>query len=89
MDRRAFISSIAGGLLVTPLVAEGQPAGRPPRIAYVAGAPPPSGSRVWAAFIQGLRQLGWVEGQNIVIEQRFTAGDRSAALTDREVLRIP
>ena len=90
MDRRVFISSIAGGLLVTPLVAESQPAGRPPRIAYVGGTPPPSGSRAWDAFVQGLRQLGWVEGQNIIIEQRFTGGrpERFPELI-AEVLRIP
>ena len=90
MDRRVFISSIAGGLLVRPLVAKSQPAGRPPRIAYVGGTPPPSGARFWGAFVQGLRQLGWVEGQNIIIEQRFTGGrpERFPELI-AEVLRIP
>jgi putative tryptophan/tyrosine transport system substrate-binding protein len=45
---------------------------------------------VWGAFTEGLRQLGWIEGQNIVIEQRFTGGrpERFPELV-AEVLRIP
>jgi len=90
MDRRAFIGSLSGGFLAAPLAARAQSARRPLRIAYVGRTPPPSGSPVWGAFVQGLRQLGWVEGQNIIIEQRFTGGrpERFPELI-AEVLRIP
>jgi len=88
MDRRAFLAG-AAALLAAPLAAEGQQAAKPPRIAYIWGTPFPSGSRAWDAFVQGLRQLGWVEGQNLVIEQRFTGG-RPERFPDliAEVLRI-
>ncbi|MBI1893725.1 MAG: ABC transporter substrate-binding protein [Candidatus Rokubacteria bacterium] len=35
----------------------------------------PEGARLWGAFIQGLRELGYVDGQNIAIERRFSAGE--------------
>jgi putative ABC transport system substrate-binding protein len=65
-------------LLASPLVAEAQPAGKAWRIGYltVGSPPPPSAapSPVTAAFRQGLRELGYVEGQNITIEHRWAAG---------------
>jgi putative ABC transport system substrate-binding protein len=90
MERRTFLALIPGSLLAAPLAAGAQPAGKPPRIVYLGSTPFTSGDRVWDAFVQGLRQLGWVEGQNIVIEQRFTGGrpERFPELI-AEVLRIP
>jgi putative ABC transport system substrate-binding protein len=90
MNLRAFLAGTGVAVLAAPLAAEGQPAGKPSRIAYLGGTPFTSGDRVWDAFVQGLRQLGWVEGQNIVIEQRFTGGrpERFPELI-AEVLRIP
>ena len=38
-------------------------------------------SRILAAFIQGLRQLGWIEGQNLRIDVRWNAGDAGLART--------
>jgi hypothetical protein len=86
----SFQAKVLAGLLAAPLAAEGQQAGKPSRIVYIGNTPFTSGDRVWDAFVQGLRQLGWVEGQNIVIEQRFTGGrpERFPELI-AEVLRIP
>jgi ABC-type uncharacterized transport system substrate-binding protein len=72
MDRRAFIGSLAGGLLAAPLAAGAQPAGRLPRIGYL-GTRTPSDFGL-DAFRQGLGELGWVENQNIVIDYRFAEG---------------
>ena len=72
MDRRAFIGTLAGGLLAAPLAAEAQPAGRVPRIGYL-GTRTPSDFGL-DAFRQGLGELGWVENQNIVIDYRFAEG---------------
>ncbi len=59
-------------LLGAPL-AEAQSAGKVPRIGFMA---PGSGPiHVEAAFLRGLRENGWVEGQNIAIEWRFAAGN--------------
>ena len=69
MERRTFIEVIAGGLLAAPLAAEAQPA-RIPRIGVLSpGSPGPS--PLFDAFRQGLRELGYVEGQNIRLEYRF------------------
>jgi ABC-type uncharacterized transport system substrate-binding protein len=73
MDRRAFIRTLAGALFAPPLVAGAQPAGTVPRIGYLATGSA-TVNRYAEAFRQGLRELGWVEGQSIVIEYRFGDG---------------
>ncbi len=74
MDRRAFLGTLTGGLLAAPLVAEAQPAGKVPRIGWVGNmAPPPPPVSQLEGFRQGLRKLGYVEGQNLVIEYRWAA----------------
>jgi len=76
IDRRVFVSTMDLGLLAAPLVADAQQPGKVTRIGVLANAPPttPEVSRNWEAFRQGLREQGWVEGQNIVIEYRWTEG---------------
>ena len=76
MDRRAFLGTIAGGLLAAPLAAGAQPAGKVYRIGYISNSPPntPESSPFYEAFRQGLRERGWVEGRNAVIEWRFAEG---------------
>jgi putative ABC transport system substrate-binding protein len=60
---------LTGSLLAAPLAAEAQPAGRMYRIGYLAEGPPPSS--VLADTLRELRELGYVEGQNLVIDSRF------------------
>jgi putative ABC transport system substrate-binding protein len=73
VDRRAFIGTLMGGLLAAPLAAEAQPAGKVPRIGFLfSGASGPA--REVDTFRQGLRDLGYIEGQNIAIEYRFAGG---------------
>jgi putative tryptophan/tyrosine transport system substrate-binding protein len=86
IDRRAFILTAAGGLLAAPLVAEAQPAGKVPRVGYVTS----SGRSVNVeVFDQGLRDLGYTFGQDIIVEYRFGQGhiDRVQTLVD-ELLRL-
>jgi ABC-type uncharacterized transport system substrate-binding protein len=86
MDRRTFIAT-AAGLLAAPLAAEAQPAGKLHRIGFLRRtAPEPPDLE---AFRQGLRELGYVEGQNIVIEQRYAHGahERLPGLA-RELLQL-
>ncbi len=72
MPRRAFMALVSGALLVAPLAARAQQAGKIPRIGFLRAGPPP---KSWVeGFQQGLRDLGYVEGQNIVTEYRFTDG---------------
>jgi putative tryptophan/tyrosine transport system substrate-binding protein len=81
MERRTFLGVIAGGLLAAPLAAEALPAPRNARIGYLATnlATTP---HLQDAFRQGLRDLGYVEGRNLVIEYRSAEGksDRLAVL---------
>ena len=90
MDRRTFLTSVAG-LLAVPLAAEAQQAGKVWRIgALQIGPIPVLGSNpIWDAFLQSLRELGYVEGQNISIEQRSAEGrmDRLPALA-AELVRL-
>jgi len=75
MDRRTFIGTLAGSLLATPLAAEGQQAEKMPRIGIIVPVEPASPTEPnVAAFRQGMRSLGYVEGQNIAIEYRYAQG---------------
>src|SRR5262249_34829519 len=93
LGRRRFIAAIAGGLvLAAPLAARAQPAGKVPRIGYLAPVFPCSGPvPSLAAFRRGLRELGYVEGRTITIECRTAEGkpDRLAQLAvDLVQLRV-
>jgi ABC-type uncharacterized transport system substrate-binding protein len=73
MDRRAFLAAAVAAL--APLAAEAQQGGRGSRVGYLAsGSSPAAPFRPAEMMRQGLRELGWVEGQGIVIEARFAEG---------------
>jgi putative ABC transport system substrate-binding protein len=73
MNRRTFLCGLTLGTLALPLAVEAQQSGKVPRIGFLFfGSPGPS--RELDAFRQGLRELGYTEGQNIVIEVRFANG---------------
>src|SRR5438552_10151900 len=89
MDRRAFIGVVAVALLTFPLAIEAQQAGKVPRIGYLGQNNTEIGQHQLAAFREGLRERGWVEGQNIVIEFRYANGkvDQLPALVS-ELVRL-
>ena len=69
-------------LLAVPLAAEAQQAAKVYRIGLLGGSPPTAreaSARLWEGFFQGLRELGYVEGQNIVVEGRWY-GERTERL---------
>ena len=74
MDRRSFISTVAGVLLAAPLGAEAQPAEKVYRVGYLGMFPESYPNPNWDAFVQGLREAGYVEGQNLNIERRYAEG---------------
>ncbi len=76
------MAALAGGLLAAPLAAEAQPAGKVPRVAYLSASSAASATWGVEAFRQGLRELGYIEGRNILIEYRWADGrfDRLPAL---------
>src|SRR6266478_8961368 len=69
MDRRRFLGTVAGGLLAAPLAAEAQQADKIARIGFLSldGA---TSAVTREAFLQGLRDVGYVEGRNVVMEYR-------------------
>ncbi|MFI5326280.1 MAG: ABC transporter substrate-binding protein [Candidatus Rokuibacteriota bacterium] len=80
MPRRAFMAVIAGSLLAAPLAAEAQPAGKVYRIGFLRAGEPP---KFWIdEFREGLRELGYVEGQNVVIEVRIGSLDQLPQLAE-------
>jgi putative ABC transport system substrate-binding protein len=73
MRRRAFIQGIAGSAAVGPLVARAQP-GRLPTIGFLGASTQVNWTQWTAAFVQRLRELGWIEGRNVAIEYRWAEG---------------
>jgi len=84
ITRRGFIGTLAGGLLAAPLAADAQAPAKVPRIGYMVLFPleSPEARVNVEAFRQGLRERGYAEGQNIVIEYRSAEGkiDRLSGL---------
>jgi putative tryptophan/tyrosine transport system substrate-binding protein len=75
-SRRAFICTLAGGLLAAPRAAEAQQAGKVYRIGLLDySASDPGRQAWWNAFRQRMRELGYVEGQNVSFEPRWGQGD--------------
>ena len=89
MDRRAFLGVL--GTLVAPLAAEAQQAGKAPQIGYLAVLPraAPLFQQNRQAFLEGMREHGYTEGQTIAIEWRFADGrpERLPDLAD-ELVRL-
>jgi len=74
MNRRTFLGTLTGGLLAAPLAAGAQQAATVRRIGVLGGMDP----GLVEARKEGLRRLGWVEGQNIIVEH-VPVGDGSGA----------
>ncbi len=73
MRRRAFIT-LLGGAAAWPLVARAQQARKLPTIGFLGGATPAVMAPWLAAFVQRLRELGWIEGRDVAIEYRWAEG---------------
>ena len=69
IDRRSFITGIAGGLLAAPLTADAQPAGKVYQIGWLTLYPVPALRKL---FAEAMRKHGWVEGRDFTVEERFT-----------------
>ena len=87
MKRRTFVSGVSFGLLGAPLALGAQQPRKVPRVGVIAELSP--GDPFLAAFRQGRRELGYTEGQNIVLELRYTHGvmDRTQQLA-AELIRL-
>jgi putative ABC transport system substrate-binding protein len=75
ISRRSFIMVVAG-LFLRPRTSKAQSPGKPPKVGLLfLGAPEADASRRAAAFREGLQGLGWIEGQNILLEYRYASGN--------------
>src|SRR5262249_27128526 len=72
--RREFITLIVGGAVAWPLAARAQQAGKVPIIGFLGATTPGGQSQLTAAFVQRLRELGWIEGRTVAIEYRWAEG---------------
>jgi ABC-type uncharacterized transport system substrate-binding protein len=77
VKRRKFITLLGGAAFAWPLVAHGQQGPRMRRIGVLMAQAvnDPDGQARVAAFLQGLRELGWVEGRNVRLDYRWGGGD--------------
>src|SRR5437667_12599629 len=78
MDRRTFIGSVASAFLATPLIVDAQPVKRVARIGFIgAWYSPSAAATLYDAFRRGMRELGYVEGQNLSIDTRWVGEEES------------
>src|SRR5215831_6285782 len=74
MDRRRFVGAFAGSLAIAHALARAQPSGKVYRVGFLLGATRESVASLFDALGQGLRELGYVDGRNVVFEQRYGSG---------------
>jgi putative tryptophan/tyrosine transport system substrate-binding protein len=74
IDRRTFLAGTGAVLLAGPLGVEAQQAGKVWRIGYLSPGASPASFAVKGPFRQGLHDLGYVEGRDLVMEYRFADG---------------
>jgi putative ABC transport system substrate-binding protein len=74
VKRREFIALLGGAAAAWPVAARAQQGASVPRIGYLFSLNRSEGQHLWEASRQGLRELGYVEGQNIIVELRWAEG---------------
>jgi len=78
MRRRSFIT-LLGGAATWPLAARAQQPAKPPTIGFLGQSTPSAESQRMVAFVQRLRELGWIEGRTVSIEYRWAEGHTERA----------
>src|SRR5262245_52080391 len=80
LGRRQFIALLGGAAAMWPLAARTQQPTKLPSVGYLGSATPATQGQWAAAFVQRLRELGWIEGRTIAVEYRWAEGrDQRAA----------
>jgi putative tryptophan/tyrosine transport system substrate-binding protein len=74
IGRREFITLLGGAAAAWPLAARAQQPSKLPTIGFLGANTPSTESQRIAAFVQRLRELGWIDGRNIAIEYRWAEG---------------
>ena len=79
IGRRELLAALGGAAVAWPLAARAQQPGKLPTIGFLGTITPAVQIRWTAAFVQRLRELGWIEGRNIAIEYRWAEGSSERA----------
>src|SRR5215472_4596883 len=87
--RRKFLATLLGGAAARPLAARAQQAAKLSTIGFLVAGTPSSHGQWVAAFVQRLRELGWIDGRTIAIEYRWAEGrtERAAEIAAEFVRR--
>jgi putative tryptophan/tyrosine transport system substrate-binding protein len=85
-----LIATLTLAILVAPLAAKAQPPAHSPKVGWLEGSGRTDKEYLHAVFLQGLRELGYVEGQNLVLIRRDAEGqlDRLPTLA-AELVQLP
>src|SRR4029453_1612474 len=90
MDRRRFLLTALAGAVVAPRAVEAQPAGKVAQVGYLSLGTATTNAELRKAFIDGLRDHGWLEGKNLSIEYRWQgAGKSTLDALAAELARLP
>ena len=87
MRRREFITLLGSAAAAFPLAARAQQSAKQPVIGFLGPSTPTATSQSVAAFVQRLRDLGWIDGRTVTIEYRWAEGRSSRARRDRGRVR--
>jgi putative tryptophan/tyrosine transport system substrate-binding protein len=79
VTRREFITLLGGAAVAWPLAARAQQPAKLPIVGFLGMNPPVAQSQWTAAFVQRLRELGWIEGRTVAIEYRWGEGNTERA----------
>src|SRR5215472_16803602 len=85
MRRREFITLLSCVAVARPSATIAQPVDKARRIGFLLPATAPTNRR--EVFVQGLSALGYVEGQNLLMEYRFASGDEGLAALAADLVR--
>ena len=89
IGRRAFITLLSGTAAAWPLAARAQQAGKLPTVGFLGAATALAGGQWAVAFVQRLRELGWIENRTVTIEHRWAEGrDERFAEIAAEFIRL-
>ncbi len=88
MRRREFISLVGAATVAWPLAAHAQQPERRVAVLMSFPADDPEGQARLAAFVEGLRQLGWTDGRNVKIEIRWPLGDAERSRSAEELIAL-